>query len=289
LSITGITITGANPGDFTNTTTCGTSLAAGRSCAITVRFRPTVTGARTATLSISDGDPTSPQTVLLSGTGSAPVNTVSPTALTFSSPLNVTSLAQTVTVTNTGTAPLRINSITLNGTNPGQFARTTTCGPFPANLAAGASCTVDVTFRPTTVGTGTKSALLNVNVAAPATSQSVTLTGTVLVPVNTVSPASLAFGVQAVGTTSAAQTVTVSNTGTAPMTINGITLNGTNPGQFSQTNTCGPFPATVAVGGTCTVDVTFRPTTVGAKSAAVRVNVAAPATSQSVSLTGTGQ
>ena len=69
LSITGITITGADQGDFTETTTCGSSLGAEKSCTITVTFTPTATGKRTASVSISDNGGGSPQTVSLQGNG----------------------------------------------------------------------------------------------------------------------------------------------------------------------------------------------------------------------------
>jgi hypothetical protein len=74
------------------------------------------------------------------------------------------------------------------------------------------------------------------------------------------------------------------------MTVNGIGLGGANPGQFVlSNNTCAPFPATLVPGGQCTVDVSFRPTGVGARNALLNVRVAAPATNASVTLTGTGQ
>jgi hypothetical protein len=219
---------------------------------------------------------------------SGPIAQVTPAALTFNSALNVTTTAQPVTVKNIGTAALVINSITRTGTNPGQFADTNVNCPIGgAGLPAGQSCTINVTFTPTAAAPLTKSAILHVNVAAPATSQTVTLTGTINVPVITPTPASLAFGTHA-RTTTTTLPVTLQNTGTAPLTINGITLTGTNPGQFSQTNTCGPFPATIPVGGSCTASVSFRPTTVGAKSANLRVAAAAPATTVLVPLTGTG-
>jgi hypothetical protein len=102
-----------------------------------------------------------------------------------------------------------------------------------------------------------------------------------------VSPNSLSFGNQARRTTSLSQSVTVSNTGAAPLTINNIRMGGTNPGQFALTsNSCGTI---LAVGSSCTISVAFSPTTPGSKTALVNVNVAAPATSQSVSLSGTGQ
>jgi hypothetical protein len=275
-------LTGANAGDFTFTTTCGASLAAGASCRYTLRFRPTAIGPRSAALSISNSDVAGPQAIALSGNGVAPGVVLSPSALTFSSALNVTSAAQTVTLTNSGTATLTINNVTLGGTNPNQFARVNGCG---ATLAVGASCTISVTFRPTTANPATKNATLTVNVAAPAVSQTATLTGTVVVPAYTVSPAAVDFGLVPLNTTSAAQLVTVINTGTAALTINNPTLGGTNPNQFARVNGCG---ATLAAGASCTISVTSRPTTANpaTKNATLTVNVAAPAVSQTVTLTG---
>jgi FtsP/CotA-like multicopper oxidase with cupredoxin domain len=160
--------------NFSDTNNCGGSLAPGRSCRINVRFVPTTTGVLTGTLTITDSDPSSPQKVTLTGTGVAPVLSLSNNALAFGNqPVRVTSAAQSVTVSNTGTGPLTINNIGLNGGNSNQFSQSNNC---PGTLAVGASCTVNVTFRPTS--RGTKSANITVNVAAPATSRSVALTGT---------------------------------------------------------------------------------------------------------------
>jgi hypothetical protein len=286
-TLTNIVVTLAGT-DFTLTNGCGSTLAAGRNCTLTVRFRPASSGAKTGTVTIASSAPT--LTVSLSGTGIAPINSVSPTSLTFSSPLNVTSAAQTVTVTNTGTASLTINNITRNGANANQFAQTNNCGgTFPATLPVGASCTINVTFRPTAGTPVTKTANLNVTVASPATSVTVPLTGTVVVPTYTVSPTTINFGNQTIRTTSAPQTVTVTNTGTAALIINNITRTGANANQFAQTNTCPIGGAGLAGGSSCTVNATFTPTTRGAKSASLNVNVASPATSTSVSLSGTGQ
>jgi hypothetical protein len=83
--------------------------------------------------------------------------------------------------------------------------------------------------------------------------------------------------------------VTVTNTGTvAPLTIDSIVLGGTNPKQFTQTNNCGTLPATIAPGNSCTITVQFAPTNAGAMTASSTVQVAAPASNQSVSLSGTG-
>ena len=266
--------------------TCAGSLLAGQTCTIGVRFTPLASGPAVGQLNVVASDQASPHTAALSGNGIAPVASMSPAALTFSTPLNVPSAAQTVTVTNTGTAPLTINNVTRTGANPAQFAHVASC---PGSLPAGASCTITVTFSPTNANPPTKTATLNLVVAAPETNKTVALTGNIVVPTFTMSPAALAFGGQARLTVSAPRVVTVTNTGTAPLRINNVTRTGANPGQFALTNTCGPFPATLAVGGSCTINVTFRPTTLGAKTASLRVGVAAPATSQSIPLSGTGQ
>jgi FtsP/CotA-like multicopper oxidase with cupredoxin domain len=160
--------------NFSDSNNCGGSLRPGASCRINVRFVPTTTGVLTGTLTITDSDVTSPQVVTLTGTGVAPVLSLSTTALPFGNQaVNTTSASRTVLVSNTGTAPLIINNIALNGANPNQFTQNNNC---PGTLAVGASCTVNVAFRPRS--RGNKSANLNVNVAAPATSQSVALTGT---------------------------------------------------------------------------------------------------------------
>jgi len=286
-TITGISV--AWSANFSDSTNCGTSLAPGSSCRINVRFRPTTTGVLTGTLTITDSDFTSPQIVALTGTGVAPINAVSPSALTFNSPLNVVSAAQPVTVTNSGTAPLVINGFARSGTNGNQFAATNVNCPIGGpGLAAGSSCTVNVTFLPTSSTTLTKNALLTVNVNAPALPASVSLTGTIIVPTFTLSQTALNFGTVIRPGTST-QSVTLTNGPNAPLVITGLAIGGANPGQFSQTNTCAPFPATMPANGTCTINVTFTPTQLGTKSGVLTVRVAAPATNQTATLTGVGQ
>jgi hypothetical protein len=296
LTINSITLTGANATDFTLNNQCNATVASGRSCTIRVRFAPTATGLRSAAVTVITSDVGIPQaSVALSGTGTQPALSASPTTLTFSSPLNQTSAAQVVTVSNAGTSPLTITRINMGGTNLGQFAQTNNC-TIGTPMAVGASCTINVTFRPTSTNPLVKSQTLNITVAAPAVSQSIPLTGNVIVPTYTVSPVSVAFPNQAVNTTSGAHTVTVSNTGAVPLTITNIALGGANANRFAQTNTCAasvfrPYPATLAAGASCTISVTFRPTTATTSTASLNVSVgggASPAQTQ-VPLTGTGQ
>ena len=96
LTINSISASGANASEFTVGSGCGSSLAKGSSCTISVKFSPTATGVQTASLVINTSNNTGLATVSLSGTGVEPVASVSPTALMFSSPLNVQTTPQTV-------------------------------------------------------------------------------------------------------------------------------------------------------------------------------------------------
>ncbi|HEY6947042.1 MAG TPA: choice-of-anchor D domain-containing protein [Candidatus Acidoferrum sp.] len=289
LTISSIAITGTNSGDFSQTNTCGASVAAGANCSISVTFKPTATGARAASVTITDNASGSPQSISLSGTGVAPVVSFGgTTSLTFSGqPVGTSSAAQSVILTNTGNAALTINSIAITGTNSSDFSETSTCPASPSTLAAGANCSIAVTFKPT--ATGTRNASLSVTDDASGSPQSVSLTGTGVpaAPVVSLSPTSLSFGNQFVGTSSASQSVTLTNTGNATLSFSGsgITITGTNSGDFSQTNTCG---ASVAASANCTITVIFKPSATGARSAAVSITDNAAGSPQSVALTGTG-
>ncbi|PYV77214.1 MAG: hypothetical protein DMG97_02205 [Acidobacteria bacterium] len=93
------------------------------------------------------------------------------------------------------------------------------------------------------------------------------------------------FGTVAIGTTSAAKTVTLTNVGTTSLSINGVAITGTNAGDFAQTHTCG---SSLAAGASCTISVTFRPTASGTRTAAVSVTDNAPGSPQKVTLSGIG-
>ena len=106
-------------------------------------------------------------------------------------------------------------------------------------------------------------------------------------PVFAVSPSSKDYGTQTVATSSSSQTFTVTNTGTANLTITTAALAGSNPGEFTKTtDTC--TGATVAPNATCTVTVTFAPTTAGAKTATLQFTHNDAASPHTVALTGTG-
>ena len=277
LTISSIAITGTNAGNFAQTHTCGSSLAAGASCTVSVTFKPTASGTRTAALSITDNASGSPQKVTLSGIGTTAK--LSPKSLTFSAQLvGTTSPAKTVTLTNVGTTSLSITGIAITGTNPRNFAQTHTCG---SSLAAGASCTMRVTFKPTT--SGLRSAALSVSDSAAGSPQIASLSGTGVVsgPNATLSPTSVTFAAQLVGTTSPGKSVTLTNFGSTTLSITSITASG----DFSQTHSCGSSVAPLA---SCTISVTFKPTQIGTRTGTLSIADNAPGSPQSVALSATG-
>src|SRR5207248_1749825 len=134
------------------------TLAAGANCSINVTFTPTTSGARTGTLSVTDNAGGSPQTVALSGNGTAPAVGLAPTSLGFGNqPLATISASVTVTLTNTGTAALTITSFSASGDVPAARPSVPARRSSDLTLAAGANCSINVTFTPTasSIRTGT--------------------------------------------------------------------------------------------------------------------------------------
>ena len=281
LTFSSIEVSGPNAGDYILTSTCGTSLAPQAQCTLSVTFTPSAAGARTAAVVFTDNASGSPQSVNLTGTGASPGVGLSASTLTFGSQLVGTSTsAQTVTLTNNGNAALSITSITVSGANPGDFPETNTCGN---SVAAGAGCSISVTFTPAAVGS--RAATVNISDSAAGSPQTVTLTGTGTNPTVSLSANSLTFASQNLGTTSSAQSVTLINTGNAALNIASISVIGTNPGDFSATNTCG---ASVGAGSNCTISVTFTPASSGTFSASVAITDNASGGPQMIALLGTG-
>ena len=265
-------------GDFAETNNCPSSLPAGNSCTINVTFTPTDVGVRAGELVLTDGDGNTP-TVKLTGTGGISEVTLSPSPPIISFPdqiVGTTSTTQSVILENTGDGFLDIASIEVSG----DFGETNDCPmPFPSSLAAGESCTIDVTFTPTDVGARTGEVTITSN--APSSPDTLALSGTGVVPVVSLSAPSLSFADRTVGTASTAQSVTLTNTGSAVLDLAGISVSG----DFAETDDCG---SSLAVGGSCTIDVTFTPTDVGARTGEVTITSNAPSSPDTIALSGTG-
>ncbi len=210
------------------------------------------------------------------------VAALSPNSLTFGpQSVGTTSAAQNITLNNNQNVALNISSITFTGTNSGDFAQTNTCG---SGIGAGASCTISVTFTPT--ATGTRTATLNVNDDATNSPQTASLTGSGTTgPILAISPASVNFGNQVVGTTSGISPIQVTNNGNAAANFTSILVSGTNSTDFGESDNCQPsLPAQQS----CTINLTFTPGGLGARSASLVLTDNAPNSPQSVALSGVG-
>ncbi|MBZ5507999.1 MAG: choice-of-anchor D domain-containing protein [Acidobacteriia bacterium] len=278
LNVTSISVIGANSADFSQTNNCGASVGVGLSCAINVTFTPIVAGNRNASITVVDD--TGTQNAAVTGVGTAPVVSLSASNITFAAQaIGTTSPAQVVTLSNSGNGALAISSLSVTGANATDFVQANTCG---TGVAAGSTCTINISFTPTAIGTRTASITISDN----AGTQIIALSGTGLIsgPAVQLTPTSLSFGIQAVGTTSSARTINVTNVGSVALSIASISVTGTNRANFAQTNTCG---TSVAVGATCTISVTFTPSAAGPRTAAVTLKDGAG--TQTVALDGTGQ
>jgi len=203
-----------------------------------------------------------------------PTAKLSSTSLSFGNQaLNETSLAKTLTLKNIGTASLTLNGITIDG----NFAiSANTCG---SALPAGQACDVGVTFTPTVLGE--QSGRLRFTDTSVGSPQMVTLLGVGAEPA-TLSPASHNYGKQAVGTTGAAKTFTMSNKQNVTLTSIAISTNG----DFAITaTTCA---TSLGAGETCTISVTFTPTQTGIRTGQLTVSDRASNSPQVSTLTGTG-
>jgi hypothetical protein len=275
LNITSITFTGTNYTDFAQTNNCGSSLAPGATCTISMTFTPGALGVRTAMLNVNDDGMNSPQTVSLTGTGITPV-TLSPTALSFGAVLIGAKSNKTVTLTNNQSVTLTGIKVSITGSSA--YSQVNTCG---TSIPAKGQCTITVSFAP--VSSGSQPGTLSITDSASNSPQTVALSGSGLAPL-TLTPGSLSFGGHNVGTTSAAKNITVTNHEKTTVTFASIVINGNDPQDFAETNAC----TSLAPGGTCVISVTFAPTAKGYRSAAVTLTDSAATSPQTAMINGTG-
>ena len=266
-------------------TVLGSCALSADTCAVTVAGTALKVGANsiTATYAGSKTYPGSTSSIVsVTVAGASPVITLTPATLTFPNTVaGVTSDAQLVTVKNTGTGAATISSFAISGTAPTSFVELNDCG---ASLAAGASCMVSVAFRPASAAALT--ATLNVADNASGSPQKVTLSGTgTAKPSVKLSATTLTFASTVEKTTSAYQTVTLTNAGTSILDLTSIAIAGTNATSFTELNTCG---ATLAPAANCVVYVSFTPTTTGALTGTLTITDTGNASPQTVVLKGTG-
>ena len=267
LNISSLTTSG---GVFTSSNDCPGTMASGSTCQVTIRFAPTAIGTYFGAVTFATGTNESPKVVMLSGLSVAPTISLAPTSLQFGNQNIGTSAAKSIVISNQGNIALSINSILLTG----DYSATHDCG---ISLAANASCTINVAFSPTALGT--RSGNVTVSHDAAGSPHTVALSGTGTSAIVTVTPSSILFGNQPVNT-GGLRGVTVRNTGTGPLTITDVSTTG----EFAATHSC----TTVNIGLACSISVTFTPTSVGPKSGALTVTHSASGSPHTVPLSGVG-
>ena len=270
ITISSIALTG----DFVETDTCsGQTFAVGATCTVSVQFAPTAMGARTGLMTVYADVAGGQVTISLAGTGSAPAAIVlTPLSLQFpSTVVNQTAGSQIITVSNTGANPATLSAETVTG----DFAISqNTCG---ASLPSQTGCSIAIQFKPT--ASGTRTGVLTV--ADSVGTQTAQLSGVGQAPAtDTLSPLSLTFAQQQVGSTSAAQQITLTNAGDVALTLIAASV---TSGDFTATNACG---SSLAPHSSCAVSVTFVPKAVGNETGVLTISDQVRV--QTVPLSGTG-
>jgi hypothetical protein len=258
-------------------TPCGSTLAAGASCTIAVTFKPHQTGATDGAVTVKNGVALSPLVVGLSGSGSGGVTSplsFTPASASFSNVVVGTTKAQTVTVKNTSASSLKITGVSASGDYSASGCVMT--------LSSGASCTLTVAFAPSTSGSLEGAIALTNNTSV--NPEVLNATGTAILPL-AVSPTSVSFGGWTVGTTSSSQTVTLTNHLPVSMSI-AFSASGDFSAKAGGGTPCG---ISLGASASCTLVVTFSPTTTGAASGVATVTYGGGYSPQEVHLSGTGQ
>ena len=218
----------------------------------------------------------------------APTIAIAPASasLTFGSQsIGSASTAQVVTATSTGGGTLNISTLTLGGTSATDFQILSDGCSGQALIPSHNSCTVAVAFAPTTGSLGARNATLTFADDAGTQTQVVNLTGTAASGAG-FNQGSVAFGNQAINSTSAPVTLTFSNGSGASFAVTSTAVTGPDAAEFPIVDGCSG--ATLAAGQTCTVSVSFAPTALGPRTATLTVTDGALGSPQTVPLSGTG-
>jgi len=237
---------------------------------------PFVTGGTAANIAISG---TTIQAI------SGPSAAFTPTSLNFGSVTTGQPINLILHLVNNGDQTLTMNlpGTSITGPNATDFSQATTC---LATLAPNANCSFIVTFSPTTASV--ESAILQITDNAPASPQSVALSGTGIAPNPSLAfvPGSLTFNPIAQGAAEGPQPIQITNIGSAVLHISNVALGGANPQDFSATNTC--TGASIAVNASCGINVSFIPSATGNRSASITLTDDAPNSPQTLFVQGTG-
>ena len=290
LLVMGAVDLGANSNDFylnPATNTCaGVRLEPGTNCSFQVAFQPRAPGSHSASVVIPDDATGGQQLVKLNGQATAPLVTLSPPAVVINQPADTAPTPQVVTLSNNGNGLLHITGINLDPGSDPDFGQSNNC---PSVMAPHSTCAITLTMSQIAPGDKrTRTGVLTVhddaagntagNLAAGGTTQSVPLTGSLAQSAVTLSPQNLTF-IQNVGTPSSPQTMMLINSGAAPLHLTAIK----DAGDFVQVNNC---PQTLAPGASCSLNVSFLPSTTGERDGYIVVADDSLDSPQKIAVTG---
>ena len=269
--------------NFTEADNCPASLTNGSSCTMYVYFAPTASGLLNGSVTVNNnGFFNQVNTVSLTGLGTSIA--ISGAPLAYGNQLvKTTSAAKSVTVTNNGAAAVTMGTISLTNTKDYTISANT-CPASGSTLAAKASCTISVTFGPQ--ATGNKRGTLVINDNDPASPQLVGLSGAGISNV-TVSPTQISFPVTAIGVSSAAQKITLTNKTGVSITLGNPAITVAGPFTNAPSTTC-TNSLVIANNGTCVINVSFKPTVLGYVSGSISISDSDVTSPQSVPLQGYG-
>jgi hypothetical protein len=284
------TVTLTNPGNATLTISAASAsgagfsmsglalpanINAGANTSFTAQFAPTVTGAASGSISITTNAPGSPAAIALNGTGTQATLSPNPSSVNFGSVLVGSNGSQLITLTNSGTASVTISAASASGAG---FSMSGLAVPLTINAGGNTSFTAE--FAPTTAGSASGSVSITNN--APGSPLAIALSGTATQPQISVSPTSATFGNVTTGTTNS-QTITVTNNGSATLTISAAGVTGVG---FSITGLT--LPVSVATGKNTSFNVVFSPASAGLVSGSVSLTNNVPGSPLAIPVSGTG-
>jgi hypothetical protein len=251
------------------------TILAGQNATFTAQFAPTSAGSATGSISITSNAPSSPLSIPLTGTGTQPQLGANPTSVAFGNVAVGSSAPQTITLTNSGAAGVTISAAVASGAGFSLSGLS-----LPLTIPAGQNIAFTAQFAPTSAGSATGSISITSN--APSSPLSIPLSGTGTQPQLGANPTSAPFGNVTVGNSNS-QTINLTNTGTAPVTISQAQVSGAG---FSISGITTPL--TINAGKSSTFNAVFTPTASGSVAGTILLTSNAPGSPLTISLSGTG-
>ncbi len=250
------------------------AIAPGQSASFSAQYAPQAVGNATGSVSIVSNAPNSPATVALSGSGVQAGLSVTPGSLSFGSVGTGKSATQTIQLTNSGSASLTVSQVAATGTGFSVGGIT-----LPLAIAPGQSASFSAQYAPQAVGNATGSVSIVSN--APNSPATVTLSGSGVQAGLSLTPSTATFGTVVTGNTNS-QTIQLTNSGTASLTVSQATVTGSG---FSLSGL--NLPLTLAAGQSLTFNIQYAPTAAGNVTGSVSIASNAPNSPATIALSAT--